>query len=110
VFGAGHPVAFIDWDVAVPGPRAWGVAVAAGRFVPLVSDQAAVGLGVGLPVDRPGRLRRFCGVCGLADRAGLVGMLRGWVQAVCDLIVGRWPRAIGASGSSWPRAPGRLPA
>ena len=45
VFRAGHPVAFIDWDFAAPGPRAWDVAFAAYRFVPLVSDQAAVGLG-----------------------------------------------------------------
>ena len=51
----GHPVALIDWDFAAPGPRAWDVAFAAYRFVPLVSDQAAVGLGVVLPVVRPGR-------------------------------------------------------
>jgi hypothetical protein len=89
VFRAGRPVAFIDWDFAAPGPRAWDVAYAAYRFVPLVADQDAVGLGAVLPVDRPGRLRRFCDAYGLTDRAGLVDIILRRVQAVCDLIVGQ---------------------
>lgn len=89
VFRAGQPVAFIDWDFAAPGPRAWDLAHAAYRFVPLVPDQGAVQLGVVLPVDRPGRLRRFCDAYGLADRAGLVDTILRRVQAVCDLIVGQ---------------------
>jgi hypothetical protein len=87
VFRAGRPVAFIDWDFAAPGPRAWDVAYAAYRFVPLCSDQAAVGLGASLPVDRPGRLRRFCDAYGLAGRAGLVDTILRRIQRVCDLIV-----------------------
>jgi hypothetical protein len=89
VFRAGRPVAFIDWDFAAPGPRAWDVAFAAYRFVPLVPDQDAVGLGAMLPVDRPGRLRRFCDAYGLVERAGLVDTILRRVQAVCDLIVGQ---------------------
>jgi hypothetical protein len=89
VFQAGRPVAFIDWDFAAPGPRAWDLAYAAYRFVPLSPDQGAVGLGVVLPVDRPGRLRRFCDAYGLADRAGLVEMILRRIEAVCDLIVGQ---------------------
>jgi aminoglycoside phosphotransferase (APT) family kinase protein len=89
VFRAGRPVAFIDWDFAAPGPRAWDVAYAAYRFVPLVPDQGAVGLGTVLPVDRPGRLRRFCDAYGLADRGGLVDTVLDRVQAVCELIVGQ---------------------
>jgi hypothetical protein len=65
------------------------VAYAAYRFVPLVSDQGAVQLGAVLPVDRPGRLRRFCDAYGLADRAGLVDIILRRIQAVCDLIVGQ---------------------
>ena len=87
VFLAGRPVAFIDWDFAAPGPRAWDVAYAAYRFVPLCSDQAAGGLGASVPVDRPGRLRRFCDAYGLTDRAGLVDMILRRIQRVCDLIV-----------------------
>ena len=89
VFRAGRPVAFIDWDFAAPGPRTWDVAYAAYRFVPLVRDQAAVGLGAVPPVDRPGRLRRFCDAYGLTDWAGLVDTILRRVQAVCDLIVGQ---------------------
>jgi Phosphotransferase enzyme family len=87
VFQAGRPVAFIDWDFAAPGPRAWDVAYAAYRFMPLVPDQAAVGFGAVLPVDRAGRLRRLCDSYGLVDRAGLVDTILRRVQAVCDLIV-----------------------
>ena len=54
VFRAGRPVAFIDWDFAAPGPRAWDLAYAACRFVDvllerieavcrLIVDQAAQG-------------------------------------------------------------------
>jgi hypothetical protein len=89
VFRDGRPVAFIDWDFAAPGPRAWDVAFAAYRFVPLSPDQGAVQLGAVLPVDRPGRLRRFCDAYGLTDRAGLVDTILRRVQAVCDLIVGQ---------------------
>jgi hypothetical protein len=54
-----------------------------------------------LPVDRPGRLGRFCDAYGLADRAGLVDTIVRRVQAVCDLIVGRRPRATRSSSSTW---------
>jgi aminoglycoside phosphotransferase (APT) family kinase protein len=33
----GRPVALIDFDVAHPGPRAWDLAYAAYRFVPLTA-------------------------------------------------------------------------
>jgi aminoglycoside phosphotransferase (APT) family kinase protein len=87
VFVAGRPMAFIDWDFAAPGPRAWDLAYAAYRFVPLVRDGYAPLFGVPLPVDRPARLRRFCDAYGLSDRAGLVDVLVRRIEAVCDLIV-----------------------
>jgi Phosphotransferase enzyme family len=92
VFRAGRPVALIDWDFAAPGPRAWDLAYAAYRFVPLSPDQRAVRLGAVLPVDRPGRLRRFCDAYGLVERAGLVATILRRVQAVRDLIVGQAAR------------------
>ena len=38
VWSGGLPRAFIDWDLAAPGPRSWDVAYALYRFVPLYSD------------------------------------------------------------------------
>lgn len=38
VWSGGVPRAFIDWDLAAPGPRSWDVAYALYRFVPLYSD------------------------------------------------------------------------
>jgi aminoglycoside phosphotransferase (APT) family kinase protein len=87
VFRAGRPVAFIDWDFAAPGPRAWDLAYAAYRFVPMAHDEHAPVFGVPLPVDRPGRLRRLCDAYGLDDRGGFVDVLLGRIEAVCDLIV-----------------------
>jgi hypothetical protein len=87
VFQAGRPIAFIDWDFAAPGPRAWDLAYAAYRFVPLSPDPAAIELGMVPPVDRAGRLRRFCDAYRLVDRAGLVDTMLRRVQTVCDLIV-----------------------
>jgi hypothetical protein len=89
VFAAGRPVAFIDWDFAAPGPRVWDLVNAAYRFVPLTREEHARVLGVPLPVDRPGRLRRFCDAYGLDDRSGLLDMLVERVEAVCELIVDR---------------------
>jgi len=34
-FTEGQPVAFIDWDLAAPGPRMWDIAFAAWHFTPL---------------------------------------------------------------------------
>ena len=87
VFRTGRPVAFIDWDFAAPGRRAWDLAYAAYRFVPMAHDEHAPVLGVPLPVDRPDRLRRLCDAYGLGERSGLVDVLLERIEAVCDLIV-----------------------
>ena len=87
VFRAGRPVAFIDWDFAAPGPRVWDLVYAAYRLVPLTRDQPAPVFGVPLPVDRPGRLRRFCDAYGLEDRAGLVDVLVERIEMICEVIV-----------------------
>ena len=87
VFRAGRPVAFIDWDFAAPGPRAWDLAYAAYRFVPMAHDEHGPVFGVPLPVDRPGRLRRLCDAYGLDDRSRFVDVLLERIEAVCHLIV-----------------------
>ena len=38
VWSDGRPRAFVDWDLAAPGPRSWDVGYALYRFVPLYSD------------------------------------------------------------------------
>ena len=40
VFARERPVAFIDWDLAAPGPRWWDVSFAIWHFVPLYGDPA----------------------------------------------------------------------
>jgi len=58
VFRNGHPVAFIDFDTAHPGPRRWDVAYAAYRFVPLTAPST---VDFTLPLDQQMiRLRQFC--------------------------------------------------
>lgn len=82
VFRDGHPVAFIDFDAAHPGPRLWDVAGAAYRFVPLTA------VGNGEPVrpvaEQARRLRLFCDAYGLpeADRRALPGVVRERLLAV----------------------------
>src|SRR3954454_24031203 len=39
VFRNGVPVAFIDWDTAAPGPRAWDLGWVAWRWVPFCRDE-----------------------------------------------------------------------
>lgn len=70
------PVAFIDWDLAAPGPPLWDIAFAVWRFIPLYSDCA----GRGWPADlaeRASRLRTFCDAYGLdsSGRTDLVPMI-----------------------------------
>jgi hypothetical protein len=50
VFQSGLPVAFIDWDTAAPGPRAWDLGIAAWYWVPFSRDEKrrAIGLPTGI--------------------------------------------------------------
>jgi hypothetical protein len=73
VYRDGIPVAFLDWDLAAPGPALWDVAHAAWRFVPLYSDLSGRGWPTGLD-ERASRLRVFSDAYGVTDtgRAHLV--------------------------------------
>lgn len=93
VFRQGTPVAFLDWDLAAPGPPLWDVAYAAWRFVPLYSDPAERGWPTGI-AERAARLRSFCDAYGLAshDRARLVGTIERRIR--CSLDTGEaWGRS-----------------
>lgn len=94
VYHHGVPIAFVDWDLAAPGPALWDLAYAAWRFVPLYSgpsDQTWAGD----ITARAARLRLFCDAYGLesADRAGLVSMIERRLQCVIDTV-----EAWGAAG------------
>jgi aminoglycoside phosphotransferase (APT) family kinase protein len=68
----GFPRAFIDWDLAAPGPPLWDFAWATYRFVPLYDEETCERLG--FPFGRQGeRLRLFCDAYGLQEREALVG-------------------------------------
>ena len=57
VFRAGVPVAFIDWDTAAPGPRAWDLGFIASVWVPFWHD--ALCRASGLPTGVAEKARRF---------------------------------------------------
>lgn len=73
IFRDGHPVALIDWDLAMPAPRLYDIASAAKFWAPLRPDQQAADWG--LPVDRRGdRLRLLCDAYGL-ERVDQIALL-----------------------------------
>ena len=57
VFRDGVPVAFIDWDTATPGPRAWELGWVAWRWVPFFRDEKC--RAIGLPTGVADKARRF---------------------------------------------------
>jgi hypothetical protein len=75
VYVHGRPVALIDWDTAAPGPRAWDLAHAAWRFVPLTA-------GASVP-EAARRLRLLCDAYGLEVRVDVVARR---MQALHDTI------------------------
>jgi aminoglycoside phosphotransferase (APT) family kinase protein len=83
IYGPEGPHAFVDWDLAAPGPRLWDVAYAVWRFVPLYPDDDCRRLG--FPVlPRGPRIRLFCDAYGLEDRGELLETVRRRQQALYD--------------------------
>jgi aminoglycoside phosphotransferase (APT) family kinase protein len=72
VFAGERPAAFIDWDLAAPGPRWWDVCYALWHFVPLYGDPSSDPFDVAQFEPRARRNRLFCDAYGLSDRRGLV--------------------------------------
>jgi hypothetical protein len=83
VYADHQPIAFIDWDLAAPGPRWWDVAYAMWHFIPLYGtpdsddpfDLSQLG-------PRARRARLFCDAYGLLERAELVDQIIERQQAV----------------------------
>ena len=57
LFRAGLPVAFVDWESAAPGPRAWDLGYAAWHWVPLWSEGRS--RAAGLPTEVAEKARRY---------------------------------------------------
>jgi Ser/Thr protein kinase RdoA (MazF antagonist) len=73
-----RPVAFIDWDAAGPGPRAWDLTHAAWRFVPLSCDAD--------PAEAGRRTRVLLDAYGLDSRAGFVALVRERMRVLRETI------------------------
>ena len=84
VYRDGRPFAFIDWDLAAPGPAAWDLAGAAYRFVPLYDDEQCRTLEMPLQPRGP-RLRLFCDAYGLEERQDLLTLVRRRLEVQLDL-------------------------
>lgn len=101
VFVDEQPQALIDFDTAGPGPRAWDLAYAAYRFVPLSYAQDVEQLGLANPAEQARRLHEFCHAYNEAGDAGNTGnagdvqldeilaLVEPRVQALCDLLITR---------------------
>jgi hypothetical protein len=80
-----RPIAFIDWDFAAPAPRAWDIAYALWRFVPLYSDEERDD-GFGSPAERARRMALFCDACGLTDRSDVIATIERRQGAIHDTL------------------------
>ena len=78
VFRDGRPVAFVDWEHAAPGPRAWDLAGAVWRFAPLCADAE--------PVESGRRARLLLDAYGLSERAEFLALVRERMRAVRERI------------------------
>jgi len=87
VFRDGAPVAFLDWDLAAPGPPLWDIAYAAWRFVPLYSDPTERGWTAGV-AERASRLRSLSDTYGLSEgeRAQLVETVERRIRCSFDTL------------------------
>jgi hypothetical protein len=89
----GTPVALIDWDLAAPGPRAWDVAHALWRWVPLYQSGAlgSPSRDFGTPAEQGRRARVLCDAYGLtrAERPGLIELVERRIRVSHDTLAAR---------------------
>lgn len=88
VFVQEQPHALIDFDYAGPGPRAWDMAYAAYRFVPLMhtENQELQRLGLTDPTMQRQRLQRFCAAYGIST-VDVLALVEPRLQALCTTII-----------------------
>lgn len=97
VFQAGLPVAFIDWDAAAPGPRAWDLGFIAWRWVPFWRDAKcrAHGLPTGV-TEKARRYRLLLHAYGFEPEAGA---LQVGIERIRQFQENMWKLV--ADGSKW---------
>lgn len=88
VYVAGQPRGLIDFDCAGPGPRAWDLAYAAYRFVPLahLDDPAIVEQDLTDPNMQGERFQRFCDAYDIAAHE-VLELVEPRLQTLCTLII-----------------------
>jgi hypothetical protein len=99
VFGEGFVPdrAFIDWDTATPGPRAWDLGLVAWRFAPFWRDEKcrAHGIPTGV-IDKARRFRLLPDAYGVEPHVDIV-------QVTIDRMRDFWERVrkSAIAGSAW---------
>ena len=88
VYVAGQPRGLIDFDCAGPGPRAWDLAYAAYRFVPLahLDDPTIVAQGLTDPHVQGERFQHFCDAYGIAARE-VLALVEPRLRTLCTLMI-----------------------
>lgn len=97
VFREGLPVAFIDWDTAAPGPRAWDLGLIASVWIPLWADDKCrvAGLPAGI-TEKARRLRLLLDTYG-SDFGGPV--VRAGIDRMQNFL--EHLRELAEAGSAW---------
>lgn len=93
VYRDGSPVAFLDWDLAAPGPPLWDIAYAAWRFIPLYGDSTGRSWATDAAA-RASRMRLLCDSYGLHahERARLLETIERRIRCSYDTLEA-WGRA-----------------
>lgn len=97
VFRDGLPVAFIDWDTATPGPRAWDLGLVAWRFAPFWRDEKCRAHGIPTGVtDKARRFRLLLDAYGVEPHVDIV-------HVTIDRMRDFWERVrkSAVAGSAW---------
>ena len=97
VFRAGLPVAFIDWDTAAPGPRAWDLGFIAWRWVPFWREAKC--RAHGLPTSVAEKARRFRLLLDAYGFEPEVGVVQAGIERMRKLQEHMWKLV--ADGSAW---------
>jgi hypothetical protein len=97
VFQGGLPVAFIDWDVAAPGPRSWDLGFVAWRWVPFWRDEKCEAHG--LPTGVRDKVRRFQLLLDAYGIAPEIGIMQAGIERVRQMQ--QHMRDLAATGSAW---------
>ncbi len=97
VFRAGLPVAFINWDAAAPGPRAWDLGFIAWRWVPFWRDAKC--RAHGLPIGVAEKARRFRLLLDAYGAEPDVGIVRAGIERLKEFLGHQ--RMFLADGSEW---------